>query len=213
MTRQSTALRKGKRERAKAEDVIAKATEEALAQAAQPKEAKPRRKTGEWPCTAEQIVAERDGAGRSWKQVAINLNLGSPGQARKAYTDLTGRPHHESQAIVKRATRGTATNRKVDSPGWDDDSDQGEIEARLNGEWVEESGSGQNYTPAHWTGSMIVVERTVRETATFIEEVLVGRVVEFTFGPKGDQPLQVWVVQKDTGAMRCFRVADIKEVR
>ena len=47
----------------------------------------------------------------------------------------------------------------------------------------------------------------------FEEEVDVSRVTEFTFGKEGDQPLQVWIVDKATGGARCFFVTEIIEVR
>jgi hypothetical protein len=200
---QTRRTRKAKAETAKAEERI----EEAVAEA----KANSKRAKGTWPCTAEEIVAERDGAERSWAQVAVNLGLGSPGQARKAYTELTGRPHYESQAKVKRqrsTTGGVA--RKVDSPGWNDDTDQGAIEERLNGTWVEEAGN----VPAHWTGSDIVVSRSSYLAGhTFDEEVAVKYVTEFSYGKNGDQPLQVTIIDRYSGAHRCFRVADITEVR
>jgi hypothetical protein len=204
MAHQTTATKRAKAEAAKAEEFI----EEAVTKASR------RKKGAGWPCTAEDIIRERDTKGLSWRQVALNLDLGGPGQARKAYTDLTGTPHYNSQPIVRRAPRGSVSDRKVDSPGWNDDSDQETIEERLNGTWVPESGSGKDWRPAHWSGSQIVVRRTIPRTErTFDEEVYVRQVTEFTYGKKGDQPLQVWVSTDPAGAMRCFRVADIVEVR
>lgn len=211
MARQTTADRKAKREKAKAEAFI-----EAMRAGNEEQPEKPkrtRRPKGTWPCTAEDVVRERDTKGLSWRQVATNLGLGSPGQARSAYTELTGRPHHESQPIVKRAPKGTV-GRVVDSPGWDDESDQDAIQDRLNGEWVEASGEGQNYSPAHWSGSSIVVQhRVAGSDFTFDEEVDVAYVVEFSFGKEGDQPLQVSVIEKTSRGFRTFFVASIMEVR
>lgn len=206
MTTQTTRTRKAKKEAAKAEEFIEAATE-----AASNGKGK-RRPRGEWPCTAEQIVAERDHAGRSWAQVAVNLGLGSPGQARKAYTALTGKPHHESQMTGKRASKAVARGRKVQSPGWDDETDQTEIEARLNGEWVEASGSGNQFIPAHWTGSDIVVQRT-SGSYVYEEEIQVKYVTEFTFGLRGDCPLGVTFIDRFTGGFRTIRVAEIIQVR
>lgn len=211
MTGQATRIRKAKSEAAKAEEFIETATEAAT-------NGKPKRKRGgEWPCTADEIVAERDSKGLSWAQVAINLNLGSPGQARKAYGDLTGRPHHTSQMTGKRASRAAAAGRKVDSPGWNDDTDQGEIEARLNGPWVEASGTegSKNYVPAHWTGSDIVVRREVGGRSSYVweEEIQVKYVVEFTFGKRGDLPLAVTFIDRYCGQFRIIAVADIIQVR
>lgn len=46
--------------------------------------------------TAEDIKRERDELGQSWRQVANNLDLANPGQARKAYTELTGVDYRDS---------------------------------------------------------------------------------------------------------------------
>lgn len=215
MTTQATRTRKAKAEAAKAEAFIEEAFNgvEALDDEhtkADDKRLKPKR--GEWPCTADELVAERDTAGRSWAQVAVNLGLGSPGQARKAYTALTGKPHHESQMTGRRATRAVAKGRTVDSPGWDDESDQEAIEARMNGEWVEESGDGKNFMPAHWSGSDIVVRR-VTGNHVYEEEIQVKYVVEFTFGASGTCPLGVTFICRYTGHFRTIAVAEIIEVR
>ncbi len=213
MPNQTTRTRKAKRETVKAEDAIRAATE-AIANGETPP-TKPKRsaitkQVDELGITAEAITAQRDGAGRSWAIVAKNLGLASPGAARNAYTLLTGRPHHES-GLGKRAPRGSGAARKVDAPAWHDDSDQTAIEERLNGTWVEETGSGASYVPARWTGSNITVARTLAG-GTYNEEVRVCRTLAFSYGKGGDQPLQVDIVA-DNGATRTFRVADIAEVR
>lgn len=163
------------------------------------------RKEG-WPCTAEQIIHERDSRGLSWRQVATNLNLGSPGQARKAYTELTGKPHYESQMTGKRASRGSV-GRKVDSPNWNDDSDQDEIIERLQGKWHEPTKD----TKGHFDGSIITVACDYKGLQ-WEEEIQVARVDSFKFeGP--DEHLVISVFTRDTGAMRCFRVDAIKDVK
>lgn len=164
------------------------------------------RKEGGWPCTAEQIVEQRDKHGLSWRHVAANLGLGSPGQARKAYAELTGRSHTESVMTGRRATRGTGSKQRT-SPGWHDDSDQDEIIERL-------------------THATIVVRRDAKGIP-LEEDAHVCRIDKFAFdGPDGDGPLVVHVITKDlgececnvkpqdagTGTWRCFRVADIVEV-
>lgn len=162
------------------------------------------------PCTAEDIIRERDERGLSWAQVAKNLDLKSPGAARAAYTKLTGRPHTES-VMQGRAARGTgvrATNRKTAAPEWGDDSDQDEIEAKLNGRWIEESGSGKDYTPGHWSGSTIVIRRK----HGYEEEVRVKQVTAFTFGKDGNLPLTI-EFRSGNGAFRAVYAKDIKEVR
>ena len=53
------------------------------------------RDTTKYPFTADEIGALRDGEMLSWRNVAERLALGSPGAARRAYTQLV-RPHTES---------------------------------------------------------------------------------------------------------------------
>ena len=190
-TRQHTKMKQAS-EKAKAR--VAELREEA--------EGRQRRKRGgEYSFTAEEITRQRDELGLSWRQVAVNLDLSGPSAARTAYTALTGRPHHESLMTGKRAsTRGQMgsakmSTRKVDAPTWDDDTDQDEIIERL-------------------TGSRIIVRRTVRDATPLEEDILVGRIVRFTFdGPNGDGPLVVHFNDRETMVRRSVRVADIKEVR
>jgi hypothetical protein len=150
-------------------------------------------------CTAEDVVRERDERGLSWKQVAINLELGSPSAARTAYTRLTGRPHNESNTEVKRAPRlpksvVRAERRKTLHPKWTDDSDQDEIIERID-------------------GSVIVVRRVFRKIELPEERIAVGRIDSFRFdGANQDGPLCVTIIDRETSASRTFRVADIVEV-
>lgn len=156
-----------------------------------------------WPCTAEQLIEERDKKGLSWRQVAINLDLGNPGAARSAYSELTGKHHSESGAVKQRAKKGTMTRggKKVSNPNWNDDSDQDEIIERL-------------------TDASIVVRRTIYGM-THEEEVWVWRVRKLFFdGKEEDGPLCVELTQGHPGEKsgrglptRSFRVADIVSVR
>lgn len=191
-------------ETAKAEEFIEQATEEV----------KTRRKRGEYTCTKEDIERERDERGLSWKQVAVNLGLGSPGAARKAYSDLTGRPHNTSNPVVNRAPRGSGSSTvALLTPLWDDDSDQDEIIEKVQGEWIPESGSGKTYVPGHFRGSTITVRRKSLYTQNEYEETLrVSRIDKFAYdGKNEDGPLVVHLVG-DTG-FRCFKVTDIVAVR
>lgn len=187
-TAQARRMRADKKAAAKAEAKVVEELTKAKARAARK----------ENPCTAEDIVRERDEKGLSWKQVAVNLDLGSPGAARSAYTRLTGRPHNES-ALGKRAKRlpkGVVRGalRKTHAPEWNDDSDQDEIIERI-------------------TGSVIVVNRTFRNIVLPEERIVVGRIVGFRYdGKDEDGALCVTIVDKDTSASRTFRVADISEV-
>lgn len=172
------------------------------------------RKDG-WPCTAEQIVAERDGKALSWAQVAANLNLGSPGQARKAYTQLTGRAHNTSQPVVKRTSAPGGIRRAIQEAVWNDDSDQDEIIERVQGIWQPSFGNigTKEYVPGHWSGSTLLVVRDLKGVH-MEEEVSVGRIIKFAYDGKDDDgPLVMHVIDKFSGATRVFRVADIKEVR
>lgn len=191
------------------------------------------RKSAEWACTAAEIEGER-AKGLSWANIARNLNLANPGQARRAYTELTGKPHNESGVVAVRRTKhrslSTGTRRKVHAAlQWNDDTDQDEMEAKLNGEWIEEIGdpAGKNYVPAHWSGSIIVVEKhcPVHEDTDpeckrcrllnqgHIEELRIRHATEFSFGKDGSVPLTVTVIGKDDGAFHSFYVANIREVR
>lgn len=207
----------GQRTRIKAEAKAKADVDEFMAAVA---DGKPTRQRRQAPaCTAAEIVAERDGKGLSWRQVAINLNLGSPSAARSAYTELTGKPHTSS--VLAGGTRRTrhrslSTSRRKVHAGlaWTDDTEQDEIEAKLNGEWIEAIGDpeNKNYVPAHWSGSTILVVQKYK-TIEWVEELRVHYCVEFTFGKDGKQPLQVTVIGGDEKAFRSFYVANIKEVR
>lgn len=167
------------------------------AAAAKPKAKAAKAPKGEYAITAEQIIEERDKKGLSWKQVGINLDIGSPSAARKAYTVLTGKPHYESLMTGKRAPRGSnGTGRKTFHPNWNDESDQDEIIERLQG------------------SRRITVRRSYKGIEMGEEELEVERVVKFTFdGKEQDGPLVVHFGEKASGATRSIRVADIVDVR
>lgn len=172
--------------------------------------AKSKRRTAKkdgWPCTADDIIRERDTRSLSWKQVAVNLNLGSPGQARKAYADLTGVPHYESQMTGKRASKGAGVGRKIDAPDWDADSDQDEIIERLQGRWHEPTKDSSG----HYDGSLITVKHDYRGLE-WEEECAVSRVAGFAFEGE-DEHLVITVYDRETGAARAFNVQDIVAVR
>lgn len=190
--------------RIKAEQKAAQQVEERMEAAVQ--EAKPKRqRIKEFTFTVEEIKHERDTRGLSWAQVAKNLNLPNPRAAHMAYVRLTG---EDSRGQGKRSHNGmSVSTRKTVATEWNDDSDQDEIEERLNGHWVEESGSGKDYRAAHWSGSTIIVQRK-----GYLEEVRIRHCTAFTFGPNDDLPLTV-EVKSDQGAFRAFYVRDIKEVR
>lgn len=175
----------------------------AVAPAEKPKR-KRRASTEAWPCTAEQIKEERDLKGYSWRQVAKNLGLDNPGQARKAYTELTGIHHSDSNPVTNRAPKGSMTRggRAVTNPKWDDESDQDEILERLE--------------------DATITVRRERYGFTFDEDVIVFRVVEIFYDGKDETgPLAVTVAQqvgerpksRRGVPVRTFRVSDIVAVR
>jgi hypothetical protein len=178
------------------EDAVAEAEAIAAAKAATSTPKRRNRQDG-YTFSAEDIVQARDTQGLSWRQVAVNLNLGSPSAARSAYTALTGRHHSESGTAVRRSTAGTvgtakANTRKVYAPAWTDESDQDEIIERL-------------------PGSRITVQRTIKGTTT-LEELLVGKVRKLTWDGAAEH-LCVHFVDRETGGTRSVLVQDIQEVR
>lgn len=198
-----------KKERVSVGEVLAKAN------AAKPieKPKRTRRKASEgWPCTAEQIIEQRDKLGLSWKQVSLNLGLGNPGAARKAYSELVGRHHSESGAVKKRAPRGsmTAGGKVLEHLQWNDETDQDEILAKV--------------VP----GSHLVIRREFRGIQ-IEESVEVYSVEKLAWdGKEEDGPLVIYLKQfpncdradrgrtrdiQRTAASRIFRVSDIVSVR
>lgn len=143
--------------------------------------------------TEEAIVKARDEDQLSWRQVAITLGLGSPGAARKAYTELTGRDYRDS-AITKRAPRGTGSSSKATlHPEWNNKTDHEEIKDALFGRTIE-------------------VER---QYGTEPELIRIGGGVTFVTKTKSGKrcPLTVEFQDRDTLGYRAIRVADIRAVR
>lgn len=150
-----------------------------------------------YDCTAEDIIRERDELAQSWRKVGEVLGLGSPGNARAAYTALTGKPHTESSPIVRqrapradgapRARRGSAPKKVTRDPKWHDDSNQDEIAAKME-------------------GALITLER-----AGGREEIRVQRVIEFEFNKK-DELMVHFRDALNSGWRTCY-VRDIVEVR
>lgn len=202
------ATKKEKEEVAKAEAFIKEAVSAVLTTKAK------RDGTGGTTITLEDIVRERDDRGLSWKQVAVNLSLGSPASARSAYTRLTGRAHTDSQPALNRATRGdTAANGKRlkrEAVTWEGD---------------EESPMFQDDVVTRITHHDVLVQRTFRGIEVPEEWVHINRIERFAFEGE-DEALTVHVFTKhtcecriadkrdaDSGVARAFRLRDIKEVR
>lgn len=165
---------------------------EAMASAEQSTPKRRKRAAG-YSFTADAISALRDVQGLSWRQVATNLDLANPGQARKAYAELTGKDYHATETTTRTKAVGlTGTVRKFFSPQWDDESDQDEIIERL-------------------TRAVIVVQRTLKGT-DFQEEIKVGTVTRLTWDGSAEE-LCVHFTDYDNGGQRSILVKNIKEVR
>lgn len=190
---QKKAVARTRAAKAKANATVKKAVEEAVA----------RTNGSGYGFTAEAIVEARDGQGMSWANVAKAVGLSNPGQARRAYTELTGKPHYDSRMAkgsTGRAPRGTSqrARKKAASldPKWHDDSDQDEIAERLEGAWI-----------------------IVRRSTGYEEEVHVEHATEFRYeGKAKDAPLTVTLTTYTTketrtyGQQRTFRVRDIVQL-
>lgn len=132
-------------EQAKAEEFIAEAVEEikegpeASASTATPpttpsEAPKSTRKPRTYDFTVDQLREAREGgSGRSWADVAKMVGLPNPGAARKAWADLTGRPHTEARQLVTRAPKGSSSSTRLDAPKWTDDTDRQAIVDRIVG--------------------------------------------------------------------------------
>lgn len=165
-----------------------------------------------WPTTKEELEEARDVQGLSWRAVAQACNLANPGQARTAYTELTGRPHHESQPKVARAPRGTgqvAVKREAvrvnNAPGWNVDTDQDEIINALDKLQVGTDKNGPIFS------YKTVLIRRSRMGFTLEEELTVTRIDKFAFN-KDETKLSVSFYDLRSGALRSVYVDDIVEV-
>lgn len=175
---------------------------------AQPKAA-PVTVTG-YTFTTQDIEKARDIQALSWAKVAEALGLKSPSAARKAYTELTGRPHNTSTPIVARKPRSKAAGSSggsarsaspnavvVDThPHWHVDSDQDEIIAKLTPLYGDDGKA--TYIP------VITVERT----GGFTESVGIQQLIAFDFS-KDEKHLAVSLYDAFNGAYRCFYVDHI----
>jgi hypothetical protein len=210
----STPARK-KKEVAKAENFISETLAAGAAALAETK-AKRKRKKDPWGhVTAEQIINARDELRLSWRDVGVKLEIGSPSTARAAYTALTGKPHTESQAVVKRAPKGvggiTGKNRVavISRPEWDQNTPDEVVTEAIRGRVI-----------------------IVRRSAGVDEEIRVTTGTERA-GPKGTwksvnvlqrgirvrnlkgklQPAQFTFTQAETGHARTVCVSEIVSIR
>lgn len=185
--------KKAKAEKAKAEEFIEDAKAAVSAGGEAKAKVKKKRATKWEHITAEDIVKARDTDGLSWKDVAIKLDLGSPGVARRAYTELTGKDHTTSQMTGRRSPKGTGSKKRkaIVRPEWTNETPVDEIAEAI-------------------AGRMIVVKRQYGE-----EEIHVGKVTEFTKKETadGETPLTVHFHAKDNGAARAVAVEAILDVR
>lgn len=178
----------------------------------------------EYNFTEEDIRRERVERGLSWRQVAINLELKTPDQARKAWVALTGTPHNETE-VTARKPRGTAPKvngvnggAKTLRPMWD----QKYIDS------LDDAGFDlfQDEVREAITGKDITVERTVHSITIPAETLRVSKVERFSLdkGPGGENDvLVVHLFESRTngsgkeratiGVARAFRVRDIRVVQ
>lgn len=163
-----------------------------------------RSRNDEWPCTAEDLTNARDVRGLSWRAVARACGLDNPGQARKAYAELTGRSHREAGEVTQRAKRGTAGASVAEGLGWDDDTDQATIEEALRGERVV-SQKGD----VTWRCKTVTVLRDLYG-AELTEDIDCRYPVAFSYAG-GDGPLQVEFIA-DNGASRTVFVSKIQKI-
>jgi hypothetical protein len=152
--------------------------------------------------TAEQIEKERDEYGNSWRQVGINLEIGSPTTARNAYEALTGRSHSEKTAtatVRNSAEIGTSksSTSKTVQANWDDDSDQDEI--------IEKCANAR-----------LVIHRGLKvdEDGKAVAEIIkTGKVAGMAYDGGGFGDLVINVTERGTGGRRTFRVKEITQVQ
>lgn len=148
----------------------------------------------EWPCTAEEIIHLRDELGLSWLDISKELGLGkgkkAPARfARLAYRDLTGRHWKDAPSAVRSPRSVPPERRKTaSSVHWDDDTDQEEIELALMGREVETKDG------IRWFPKRLLVRRELNGMSRN-EEILCRYATAFSYGPNGDQPLQVDIVE------------------
>jgi hypothetical protein len=167
-----------------------------------------------WPCTAKDIIHQRDELELSWKAVGEVLSLGSPSAARNAYTELTGRPHYESQVKVNRAPRGTgkvAERKAVEvldrHPHWDADSDQDAIFEAIGPVCIGHDDKG-NEIRSYRT---VIVSRNTFGM-NLVEEMVVYRIRGCEFN-KDETKLTISFWELRSGALRSVHVDDIIEVQ
>lgn len=173
-------------------DRAAQARQKIQKRAAKKSPPKPVRARGSFDhVTAEQLVQCRDKEQLSWRAVAVKLELGSPGQARKAYSELTGRSHSES-VIASRAVRGASKTKASLRPKWTNKTKPSEIRSAIN-------------------HRIILVERNLGEP----EPIRVRKVLGFQMRTGSGKvcPLQVHFIDDYNGASRSVFVKKIVAVQ
>jgi hypothetical protein len=171
--------------------------------------------------TETDILRERVERGLSWKQVAINLGLKTPDQARKAYTALTGRPHNETQITTRKARSTGVTGPagvngapKTLTPRWTN-----QYISELSDEELD---ALQSEITDTITGRDITIDRVVRSITIPLETLHVRRVTRFSFeGPNEELVVHLYDkrIDKDGsgkywegGHARCIKVSAIVQV-
>jgi hypothetical protein len=169
---------------------------------------KPKRSKGPkaWPCTKEEIEAARDGQGLSWRDVGVLLGIGSPGQARTAYTALTGRDHSTSVMTGRRARSGTSGSGKVlVQAKWEDMSGQEIVDHLLGHRIILKALPGGTENETLYCGKV--------HKLTGDGDTLAVEIVDARFYPKGHKHEGEIDPKSGSGASRTIRLNRILEVR
>jgi hypothetical protein len=186
--------------------------------------------------TAEQIVEARQ-ENKSWAVLATELGLGSPGNARKTYTALTGKHHNDIPGVAVKVQRSKAPK---ESKAKGEPATNGITRSKK----ARAFGDKRTYAPAaqppadvnpHWGPDSdqetiiarlepIVKEtdkgkrynayepRLVVERHTFYEEIKVGFLIGLAY-EQDDAVLAVHFREAGSGNFRAVDVAKIVEVQ
>lgn len=79
------------------------------------------------PAVGEQVVKLRHEDKLSWRIIANQLDLGSPGKARAVYTAHTGRPHNEAPDVIRATKSRRESDPAATNPVFQEDAEYGDI--------------------------------------------------------------------------------------
>lgn len=140
---------------------------EPVAEEEAPKETKPKVDDKERAEQGQKVVDLRHDKKLSWRLIAQELGLGSPGKARKLYTEATGKPHNEAPT-VERITSKPKSERVADlKPVFPDDATDDDILAEVR------------------DGCVITIRNS-----TGVADVRVSKIVGVSYSKKGDRVLK-----------------------